>query len=422
MTDDAKELAQFVKTEYSYGLLPARQLQPEAFQHPSGALESKKAVLIGLAPMLDDAEKQRKIDVASCEALTRCRIVSKRTRSSWYQYSDLDTSHVIDPSEYQERYLRFLSMSKSSKKPVHNLKKEKSTKNKTNGTYETKDRPVLGVIDGNINGNELLVADRGQKNEQIHRASTDVENSENVVLADELAFSCESKANDTLVRRRDRQREMLSVEHRVSEKKKKRNREVRQEAKNWNEPLGTTTSSVPTTSPCAENAKNSVISPLSSPARKEKSFNREQRRATLSPGQMKTMLELTLADDVCDDIEDKEEIQNSKSISVVDVENASKGAKIGSISPSAVVKEFQDKSDNIGTDICQSDPSFMHCLDKKCLDTFYEEEVVKERPRDEIQCRLYLRLEICRWKYAWEMVSLDACEAASKRNALKSDS
>ena len=72
---------------------------------PAETIESKRAVLMSLGPMLDEAEKQRKIDVAQCEDMTRCRIESKRTRASWYQYSDVDSSTVIDPSEYEERYV-----------------------------------------------------------------------------------------------------------------------------------------------------------------------------------------------------------------------------------------------------------------------------------------------------------------------------
>lgn len=80
-------------------------LKPDSFQHPSETIESKKAVLISLGPMLDIAEKQRKLDVSKCEEITRCRIESKKTRASWYQYSDLDSRVVIDPSEYEMRWI-----------------------------------------------------------------------------------------------------------------------------------------------------------------------------------------------------------------------------------------------------------------------------------------------------------------------------
>jgi hypothetical protein len=95
--------ARSLKEEFAYGLLPARLLHPDNFSLPAEAIESKRAVLLGLAPMLDDAEKQRKIDVAVCQAHTRCRIDSKRTRASWYQYSDVDAQLAIDPSEYEDR-------------------------------------------------------------------------------------------------------------------------------------------------------------------------------------------------------------------------------------------------------------------------------------------------------------------------------
>jgi hypothetical protein len=96
-------LAKTVKENCSYNLLPLRLLQPEAFQHSPETIESKRALLLSLGPMLDNAEKQRKIDVSYCASLTRCRIESKRTRMSWYQYCDLDSRVVIDPSEYEHR-------------------------------------------------------------------------------------------------------------------------------------------------------------------------------------------------------------------------------------------------------------------------------------------------------------------------------
>lgn len=36
-------------------------------------------------------------------------------------------------------------------------------------------------------------------------------------------------------------------------------------------------------------------------------------------------------------------------------------------------------------------------------------------PRERARCRLFLRLEVARWKHAWEMVSLDAIESAARK-------
>ena len=43
-------------------------------------------------------------------------------------------------------------------------------------------------------------------------------------------------------------------------------------------------------------------------------------------------------------------------------------------------------------------------------------EHARDCPRDRARCRLFLRLEVARWRHAWEMASIDAVEAAVKRN------
>lgn len=42
----------------------------------------------------------------------------------------------------------------------------------------------------------------------------------------------------------------------------------------------------------------------------------------------------------------------------------------------------------------------------------------RDCPRDRARCRLFLRLEISRWKHAWEMASIDAVEVAAKRSMI----
>jgi hypothetical protein len=93
----AVRAARGFKDEFAYSLLPTRLL------HPTEALQYRQAVLLALVPMLADVEKQRKIDEAACQTYTRCRIESRRTRTSWYQYSDVDSMRVIDPAEYKYR-------------------------------------------------------------------------------------------------------------------------------------------------------------------------------------------------------------------------------------------------------------------------------------------------------------------------------
>ena len=87
----------------SYPLLPTRQIFPENFLHSIKSLESKKAILMGMQPMLTAAEKQRKIDSELLENFTRCKVGKSRGRSSCYEYLDFDTNLRISGKEYSRR-------------------------------------------------------------------------------------------------------------------------------------------------------------------------------------------------------------------------------------------------------------------------------------------------------------------------------
>lgn len=96
--------AKIVHDETEYPLLPTRQIHPENFQFPVSSLESKKALLMSMQPMLSAAEKQRKMDSDLLEDFTRCKVGKSRARSSTYEYLDFDTNLRISGQEYSRRY------------------------------------------------------------------------------------------------------------------------------------------------------------------------------------------------------------------------------------------------------------------------------------------------------------------------------
>ena len=96
----------------SYSLLPSRIVNTSRFKHPPQTLEGKRELLISLTPVLEAAETQRKTDTDICELFTRCRIEKTRTKTSWYRYIDIDTGVSIEPSEYEQRYVKKYFMSR----------------------------------------------------------------------------------------------------------------------------------------------------------------------------------------------------------------------------------------------------------------------------------------------------------------------
>lgn len=104
------EYAKIIHSETDYALLPTRQIYPENFKHPITSLESKKALLMSMQPMLSAAEKQRKTDSELLENFTRCKVGKSRARSSTYEYLDFDTNLRISGKEYSRRYVNAVKL------------------------------------------------------------------------------------------------------------------------------------------------------------------------------------------------------------------------------------------------------------------------------------------------------------------------
>jgi hypothetical protein len=97
------ELGRQIVMSTSYQILPSRLLNPSSFAHPASTIEGKKAVLVSLGPSLDESEKQRKADVMSVEAFTRCKVQKSRTSKSSFEYKDIDINLVVSYTEYEKR-------------------------------------------------------------------------------------------------------------------------------------------------------------------------------------------------------------------------------------------------------------------------------------------------------------------------------
>jgi hypothetical protein len=95
--------AKIIHQDSDYPILPTRQIFPENYKHSITSLESKKALLMSMQPMLSAAEKQRKIDSELLENFTRCKVGKNRARSSTYEYLDFDTNLRISGKEYSRR-------------------------------------------------------------------------------------------------------------------------------------------------------------------------------------------------------------------------------------------------------------------------------------------------------------------------------
>lgn len=101
----SKELAKRIFENTKYKLVATRIVHPEQFIHPIDSTEGKKSLIMSLAPMLTDAEEQRKRDTLECEEFTRCRSMKIKGRGS-YEYTDVDTAQKIEFAEYETRYDR----------------------------------------------------------------------------------------------------------------------------------------------------------------------------------------------------------------------------------------------------------------------------------------------------------------------------
>ena len=95
--------AKIIYDESSYPLIPHRDIFPEKYKHAVHSLESKKALLMNMQPMLSAAEKQKKADSELVENFTRCKVGKSRSRASSYEYMDFDTNLRVSGKEYSER-------------------------------------------------------------------------------------------------------------------------------------------------------------------------------------------------------------------------------------------------------------------------------------------------------------------------------
>ncbi len=98
-----KNNAKIIYEKAEYPLLPKREIYPENYEYSVASLESKKALLLSMQPMLTAAEKQRKIDSDLIEEFTRCKVGKSRARASMFEYLDIDTNLRISGEEYARR-------------------------------------------------------------------------------------------------------------------------------------------------------------------------------------------------------------------------------------------------------------------------------------------------------------------------------
>lgn len=98
-----KNVGRYILEKTSYNLVSTRILYPERFEHPASTLDGKKFVLLSIAPSLEVADKQRKLDTQATENFTRCKVCKSRGRLSHFEYRDIDIDMVISESEYEKR-------------------------------------------------------------------------------------------------------------------------------------------------------------------------------------------------------------------------------------------------------------------------------------------------------------------------------
>eukprot|EP01033_Poteriospumella_lacustris_P000720 gene723-510_t len=84
---------------------------PEKFYHPIGSAENRREILMGLSPMLNDADTHRKQEIEASENFTKCKSSKVKTRNS-YEYIDVVTLKAVDFTEYERRYIRFVTETK----------------------------------------------------------------------------------------------------------------------------------------------------------------------------------------------------------------------------------------------------------------------------------------------------------------------
>jgi hypothetical protein len=102
-TPDMCNQAKKIYEMSEYMMVPKRFVYPERFPHENNSLDAKKALVLGLTPMLTEAEAERKIETAKSEDFTRCKVGRGRGKSSSYEYFDMDTKMRVSVEEYSRR-------------------------------------------------------------------------------------------------------------------------------------------------------------------------------------------------------------------------------------------------------------------------------------------------------------------------------
>jgi hypothetical protein len=97
-----------------------RLMNSNRVYHPIGSVENRREILMGLSPMLTDADNQRKQEVEACEVYTKCRSSKVRSRNA-YEYIDLESSRVIEFAEYERRYIRYITETKLNRQQNYSL-------------------------------------------------------------------------------------------------------------------------------------------------------------------------------------------------------------------------------------------------------------------------------------------------------------
>jgi hypothetical protein len=64
--------------------------------------KGKRALLMTLAPLLTEAEKQRQADTLACEYFTQCKAVKIKGRGS-YEYYTITSNLKVPHVEYEKR-------------------------------------------------------------------------------------------------------------------------------------------------------------------------------------------------------------------------------------------------------------------------------------------------------------------------------
>lgn len=99
-----RTLSRSIHEKTTYKLMAERLMLPEKFYHPIGSAENRREILMGLSPMLNDADTHRKQEVEACETFTKCKSSKVKTKNS-YEYIDVVTMKAVDFAEYERRYV-----------------------------------------------------------------------------------------------------------------------------------------------------------------------------------------------------------------------------------------------------------------------------------------------------------------------------